>query len=58
MDARQAPGHGKAKLTPEDVRAIREKSKTHTCVWIAAHYGVTPASISNILTGRTWKNVT
>lgn len=47
-----------AKLTNVNVRAIRKAYKKGTSGTVLANrYGVTPASIYNITTGRTWASV-
>lgn len=53
---RQAKGtrHGRSKLTKEDVVAIRESSLTQQA--IAAQYGVSQASISDIIRRVTWED--
>ena len=45
-----------AKLTPKDVRAIREAlADGETGTILAARYGVTRGMISHIRQGRTWR---
>lgn len=48
-------GHPKAKLTDDDIRAIRCSRLSGEA--IAKHYGVTGATISAILRKKTWKHV-
>lgn len=54
---RQAHGakNSRAKLTPDQVRAIRSEVGTHK--EIAARYGVVQPLISMIRSGRIWKHV-
>lgn len=54
---RQAKGerHGAAKLSEEDVRAIRASPSTGA--QLAKRYGVTEATISHIRVGKHWKHV-
>lgn len=47
--------HHSTKLTDADVIAIRQSSETGKA--IAARYGITPASVSNIRLGKTWKHL-
>ena len=49
--------HAEAKLTDEDVRAIRLLKGRLSQVKIAAKYGVFQTTISQILTGKTWRHV-
>ena len=55
--AGRQPGeqHWCAKLTEQDVRAIRASPKTQTA--LAEEYGVTQCTINYILVRRTWKHV-
>lgn len=46
----------RAKLTPDQVRAIRAREDTIFAMAIA--FGVTPTTISNVLARRTYKHVT
>ncbi len=47
-----------AKLTVEDVRAIRERfGQGHNDTEIAQSYGVTRETIANIRAGKTWANI-
>lgn len=46
-----------SKLNDDDVRAIRVMSQVKGNAEIAKQYGVTSASIRNILIGKTWKHV-
>lgn len=48
------PGR-RAKVTPDDVRAIRAATGTHS--QIAAKFGVTPANITMIRNRKTWAHV-
>ena len=56
QDAARKGRVGSAKLTPEDVRAIR--ADTRPQVAIAASYGVVQTTISSIKRGKTWRHVT
>jgi hypothetical protein len=47
-----------AKLTAEDVTAIRLRASTESYVSLAREFGVTAASILNAATGKTWQHVT
>jgi HNH endonuclease len=50
--------HGMAKLTENDVRAIRKKFRQgRTRKSLAAEYGVTPYNIGDIVNYKTWKHV-
>lgn len=50
--------HGTAKLTEEQVVTIRQRRELGAkAVELANEYGVTPALISHICTGRIWKHV-
>jgi hypothetical protein len=56
MDKVRKGRHGRTKLTPSDVRAIRkerEEQKTPYYI-IARNYGVTKRSVWQIFSGRTW----
>jgi hypothetical protein len=44
--------HPQAKLTPDDVRAIRAASGSHAS--LARKYGVSPAAIARVRLGRSW----
>jgi hypothetical protein len=46
-----------AKLTAEDVRAIRILAKEHTPVEIARRFKVGPAAIYHVITRRNWAHV-
>lgn len=46
-------GTSSAKLTPEDVRAVRRHPNANRET-VARHYGVLPNTITAILDGRTW----
>lgn len=48
--------HGMAKLTEDDIRAIRARSHERRKD-IAAEFGVTPALVSQIIYRRIWRNV-
>lgn len=52
-DCGRNDGHGSAKLTLDQVRAIRADSRSN--VDIAMEYGVSDTTISNIRLGITWK---
>jgi hypothetical protein len=47
--------HGAARLTDENVLAIRADSRSYKTR--AAHYGVCVATISHIVNRRTWKHI-
>lgn len=47
-------GNGRAKLTPEQVKVIRDNRGAFTQKELAAHYGVCPQTIGHIVTGRNW----
>lgn len=47
--------NGKAKLTSDQVKEIREIGKTVTQVKLAQKYGVSQVNISEILLRRTWR---
>lgn len=49
-------GQYKAKLTEKDVREIRKNGKNGTFEEIALRYGVSKATIRDVLLYRTWKN--
>lgn len=49
--------HWNARLTTDQVRAIRAAYPTQTQRAIAAQYGVHPAAISDIVCRRKWKHV-
>ena len=51
------PQNGRAKLTVDDVRAIKRDTETGTTV-LARHYGVDPKAIRQIRQGKTWRHVT
>ena len=51
--------NNRARLSSADIREIRAMSRRgHLGTDIAARFGVTPANISSILTGSTWRHVT
>jgi hypothetical protein len=47
--------HGSAKLTEDDVRAIRASSEPY--LKMAAHYGVDECTIYNVRSRRKWKHI-
>jgi hypothetical protein len=49
--------HGSAKLTADDVRAIRAASPREKQRDLAARFGVAQRAVWSILKGRTWKHV-
>lgn len=49
--------HYKAKLTHKDIKHIRKDGKYATYEEIAAQYGVSKATIRDVLTNKTWKHV-
>lgn len=49
---------GVGKLTPDLVRAIRSEYPALTKSELGRKYGVKPCSIWQIITGRTWSNIT
>lgn len=53
-------GHGfyNAILTEEDVQEIRKLGKYDTYERIANKYGITKASVRDVLIGKTWKYIT
>lgn len=51
-------GQYKAKLTENDVVQIRKQGKTGTFESIAQQYGVSKATIRDVLSHKTWKHVT
>ena len=56
---RQARGsrHGAAKLTEQQVLAIRADPRKGQHTAIAKDYGITPSAVYSILTGRKWKHL-
>jgi aspartate kinase len=46
-----------AKLTPQQVRQIRELSENHTQEQLAVRFGVSQSTISNLLTGKIYRKV-
>lgn len=50
-------GQYKAKLKEKDVREIRKRGKTGIYESIANRYGVSKATVRDILLNRTWKNI-
>jgi len=53
----QGMAHGSAKLTDNDVLAIRASGRTSRRV-LAKQYGVSEVQISNVRTGRNWRHLT
>ena len=49
--------HYKARLTIEQVKEIKENGKYDTYEAIGKKYGVSKATIRDILVGNTWKNI-
>ena len=49
--------HGRSKLTPEDVVAIRATWMGSSIYELAARYGVAPQTIHRILTRQLWKHL-
>lgn len=50
--------HYRAKLTEDDVRAIRrQRGAGSTLKWLADTYGLSQGTITALLSGRTWKHV-
>jgi len=49
--------HYRARLTSADVRRIRAMADTHTQTEMAVMFGVAQRTVSNILTGITWKHL-
>ena len=49
--------HGRSRLTPDDVRAIRVRCKAgvNDLAKIAKQYGITPAAVGHIKYGVTWR---
>ena len=50
-------GHYNSKLTENDVREIKRLGKYDTFQNIANKYGVTKATIRDVLTGETWQTI-
>jgi hypothetical protein len=48
---------GKAKLTEDDVRAIRRRRQTEPLAVLAAEYGISQSLVSAIARRRLWKHV-
>ena len=48
---------GTSKLTPEKVMAIRQRAESEPAKAIAASYGLSVATIYDVLEGRTWAHV-
>ena len=53
----QGESHGRARLTENDVRAIRAKYGKATGKELAAEYGMSLRQIMNIVSRKQWKNV-
>jgi hypothetical protein len=49
--------HPRAKLAPDDVRAIRSLQGKHSLYHIAKCYGVSRECIKQIFQGKIWKHV-
>jgi hypothetical protein len=47
----------RAKLTEDDIRTIRARAATSTIVGLAAEYGVSRATMSDIVNRRNWRGV-
>lgn len=47
----------RAKLTEDDVRAIRKNPEGLTLAELSEKYGVSPASLSGIRNGKTWRHL-
>lgn len=58
MDRNERTGNGWAKLTKDQVRAIRLLDGKFMRIEIAEMFGVKPQTISSILLGKHWKHVT
>jgi len=57
-NSRVGEGNGRAVLTDQNVREIRQKSKLgSTCADLSSEYGVCPNNIRAVIKGTTWKNV-
>lgn len=54
---RRARNRGGSTLTPVDVLAIRERAPHELQRTIAADYGVTQGTVSNIILRRTWSHI-
>jgi hypothetical protein len=50
--------HWNSRLTPEAVREIRQRAAHETTPAIAESFGVSRATISDVLLHRTWQHVT
>ena len=53
----QGTANGRAKLTEDDIRAIRSRFHKETADGLAAEFGVTFSAIYRIATRVTWKHV-
>ncbi len=49
--------NGRAKLTEDDVRAIRLAHDGHNAEALAAEYGVSDGTIYSLLSGKTWRHI-
>ena len=58
MDRNERTGNGWAKLTKDQVRAIRLLDGKFMKIEIAEMFGVSPQTISSIIRGKHWKHVT
>lgn len=58
MDRNERTGNGWAKLTKDQVRAIRLLNGKFMQIEIAEMFGVRPQTISSIIRGKHWKHVT
>lgn len=57
-EARRGARNGRAVVTEDDVRVIRQRSNAGECqADLAREYGVTPPAIAGIVKRRTWKHV-
>lgn len=56
-DAIRGERVGTAKLTPEKVMAIRQRAVTEPVKVIAASYGLSAATVYDVLEGRTWAHI-
>lgn len=54
----QGTANGRARLTEDDVRAIRERLAARVpWIQIAAEFGISKPAVSHIAAGRTWQHV-
>jgi len=58
MRTPRGSGNGRARLTPEAVRAIRARIGKESLRRIAASFDVSPGAIHGIAYGWTWKHIT